>query len=274
MKWKTPHRVPIFVTRLLLFSFVSASVRAGVAPECLSLFVLDQDHWQSLRGRYEISFPFATGYWATVHRGRMPVHPSGLVFPQIGRPGEWVVIKVPLGRRDTTLDPQAAGAIQHESAMLARLFRVETRRGSHLFVRGILDRESNALIMEDIKEGRTLQEWSNDPSSSPTRAQIDSIVSQLNQAIQLLHEAGMVHGDLNPNNILIRPDGSILIIDFGLAADVGAHPPHHRGQRFGTDGYISPNQVRNGPAQFADDEFAVAAVRQWLMEYWRNWGQP
>jgi len=215
---------------------------------------------------YSLEYPFNFGGFGTVHYGIMPERNDGITYPEIGRPGARVVIKVPIVYGDSTRDIRSKNALEHEGNMLRRVFRIEARRRSHLSIRGVYDPVRGALVMENIENPMTLEQWMQDPMMTPTRQVVDSLSSQLRQALQILQEAGIVHGDLTPRNILMTPQGQIRIIDFGLAAERGSHAPYLRGQRLGVsrgDRYgslVSMNQRLNRPAEFSDDESYIHQI--------------
>jgi tRNA A-37 threonylcarbamoyl transferase component Bud32 len=82
------------------------------------------------------------------------------------------------------------------------------------------------------------------------------ISDQLGTAVRTVHEGGVVHGDLHPRNVLIRPDGRLALIDFEIAAvaDSAAKRP------LGAFGFSAPAEYQG----FAIDEYALACLRLWL----------
>jgi len=75
-------------------------------------------------------------------------------------------------------------------------------------------------------------------------------------ALRALHERGLVYGDLHPNNVLVKPDGSVALVDFE-----GARPVEEfRGQALGAAGFRAPR----GQAGFAADLYPLACLRLWL----------
>lgn len=84
------------------------------------------------------------------------------------------------------------------------------------------------LVMEWVKDGRSSDEVARDPRTSLTQLRRMSI--QLLDILKYMHRLGFVHGDLKPDNVLVRPDGQLVLIDFGFAASLPyAHPS--RGNR-------------------------------------------
>jgi serine/threonine protein kinase len=86
---------------------------------------------------------------------------------------------------------------------------------------------------------------------------------------RILHAAGIVHRDLKPENLMVRPDGLVKVLDFGLARLLPAHPtpvlaPSRRlsdpGTLIGTVSYMAPEQARREPAGAAADIFALGVV--------------
>ncbi len=80
----------------------------------------------------------------------------------------------------------------------------------------------------------------------------DSIVSlceRIARALHVAHEAGIVHRDVKPGNVMVTPEGDPVLLDFGLARDVDETGPAltHTGDAFGTPAYMAPEQLRRGP---------------------------
>ena len=134
--------------------------------------------------------------------------------------------------------------------------------------------ESNdvrALVME-IVEGPTLEDrLANGPLD---QAEALSLARQLVEALAAAHDAGIVHRDLKPANIKIRPDGTLKVLDFGIAkisatasaADPTSAPAQTQsaltraGAVLGTAAYMSPEQARGGLVDRRTDIWAFGCV--------------
>jgi eukaryotic-like serine/threonine-protein kinase len=90
-------------------------------------------------------------------------------------------------------------------------------------------------------------------------AQAVDIFVQTAQGLEALHAAGYVHCDLKPNNILVGPDGSVKVIDFGQACKVGTVKERIQG----TPDYIAPEQVKCEPCTHRTDIFNFGATMYW-----------
>lgn len=150
-------------------------------------------------------------------------------------------------------------------------FRREARTASalnHPHICTIYDTGESAgqpfIIMEFV-EGRTLEEFIG--QGRP----VDELARLLGQAAKALaaaHAAGVVHRDMKPANLMVRNDGIVKVLDFGLARQlptVGARhlPPGKNtdpGTRIGTVLYMSPEQARAEPAGTATDIFSLGLV--------------
>ena len=135
----------------------------------------------------------------------------------------------------------------------------------------LFDVGPNYLVMEMI-EGPTLSERMKDgPLNLETTA---GIMRQVADALDYAHEKGVVHRDLKPGNIKIRPDGVVKVLDFGLAkvgsaAGSSSDPEHsptmtlgvtQAGVVLGTAAYMSPEQATGKPVDKRADVWAFGVV--------------
>lgn len=89
---------------------------------------------------------------------------------------------------------------------------------------------------------------------------VRSIVGQAALALGVAHEARVVHRDVKPANILVRPDGVVKLTDFGIARAIDAIGHTRVGEMLGTPNYISPEQALGEQATGASDLYALGVV--------------
>jgi len=81
------------------------------------------------------------------------------------------------------------------------------------------------------------------------------------RALQAIHAAGVLHRDLKPGNVMMRDDGSIALIDFGLSKDAAlASDVTDRGMIFGTPHYMSPEQGHGEPIDGRSDIYSLGVI--------------
>ncbi len=81
------------------------------------------------------------------------------------------------------------------------------------------------------------------------------------RALQAIHSAGVLHRDLKPGNVMLRDDGSIALIDFGLSKDAAlARDVTDRGMIFGTPHYMSPEQGHGEPIDPRSDLYSLGVI--------------
>jgi hypothetical protein len=85
------------------------------------------------------------------------------------------------------------------------------------------------------------------------------IARQIAEGLQAAHAAGVVHRDLKPGNVMLLPDGTVRILDFGLAK-ARDQSRSEAGIRFGTVSYMAPEQVRGGNVDARADLWALGVV--------------
>ncbi|MFD0360327.1 protein kinase [Nocardia sp. GCM10030253] len=86
------------------------------------------------------------------------------------------------------------------------------------------------------------------------------MLEQTGRALEVAHQAGVVHRDVKPGNILVTPTGQVKITDFGIAKAVDASPVTKTGMVMGTAQYIAPEQAVGEDATAASDVYALGVV--------------
>jgi tetratricopeptide (TPR) repeat protein len=99
------------------------------------------------------------------------------------------------------------------------------------------------------------------PASADQITRLRAALPQMAAGIAALHDAGKVHRDIKPSNVLVKPDGQVVVLDFGLAGDVeraAGDAPTER-DVFGTITYMAPERPA-GSASPASDWYSVGVM--------------
>ncbi|MCW2510872.1 MAG: hypothetical protein JWP68_4020 [Modestobacter sp.] len=119
--------------------------------------------------------------------------------------------------------------------------------------------EHLAYLVMELVEGESLSvTLARVGSLTPDRT-VD-VLRQTASALAAAHEAGVVHRDVKPGNVLLRGDGTVKITDFGIAWSAGSVPLTQTGQVVGTASYLSPEQAAGAHATAASDVYALGMV--------------
>ncbi len=171
---------------------------------------------------------------------------------------------------DTRLDREVALKVMrphlvHDETFVSR-FRREARsaaRLSHPHVVQVFDQGEDAgqmfLAMEYVP-GQTLREVIQAEGALTPRAALD-ILEPMLEALAAAHAAGLIHRDVKPENVILRPDGTVKVADFGLARAVTSQTSTaSHGMILGTVAYLSPEQVERGIADARSDVYAAGLI--------------
>jgi serine/threonine protein kinase len=86
------------------------------------------------------------------------------------------------------------------------------------------------------------------------------IIEQAAEALHHAHKAGVVHSDVKPENILVREDGSVVLVDFGIARAHNAADAQAGDKVQGSVSYMSPEQLRDQELSAASDVYSLGVV--------------
>lgn len=199
--------------------------------------VVHLDAGTFVAGRYRVLHPVGSGGFGLVYKA---------VQESLGRP---VAVKVVHGHHK----PKVRRLFQQEAIHLARL--------QHAHIVQVIDAGEWGeclYIVTEFLDGQDLGNWVRVCGAVPTDRAV-AITMQIASALAEVHEAGLVHGDLKPGNILRTPRRAdpdfAKLIDFGISSVLG-----QRGETAGTLTYMAPEQLRGESLLPAADIFGLGLV--------------
>ncbi len=131
-------------------------------------------------------------------------------------------------------------------------FRTEARHAAMVNHPGIADvydygeDAGSAYLVMELVPGESLAKILETQKTLPAEQVLD-MISQTGRALYEAHEAGLVHRDVKPGNLLITPDGEVKITDFGIARVADQVGLTATGQVMGTVQYLAPEQATGKP---------------------------
>ncbi|MDN5760826.1 MAG: Stk1 family PASTA domain-containing Ser/Thr kinase [Microlunatus sp.] len=194
-----------------------------------------------LDGRYQITQRLARGGMATVYIG---------TDVRLTRTVAVKVMHVGLGD-----DAEFARKFDREARSAAKL--------SHPNVVSVFDQghdNGRPYIVMEYVEGRTLRDILNHEAPLPPQRALE-IIEPVLGALAAAHEAGLVHRDVKPENVLISERGQVKVVDFGLAKAISSQTSTAtQGLLIGTVSYLPPELVLSGKAGPRSDVYSAGVV--------------
>ncbi len=196
---------------------------------------------RTLAGRYDLDEVLGRGGMGTVYRAADRV---------LGRS---VAVKLLPGLL-AEHDPTSVARFEREARAAAAL--------NHPAVVAIYDTgadENTRFIVMELVSGRSLEAIVRDEGGlDPDRAA--SIAAQVADALAAAHAAGIVHRDVKPANVMVAEDGSVKVLDFGIARATDATTLTQASSVVGTAAYMSPEQALGKPADERSDIYALGCA--------------
>jgi len=121
------------------------------------------------------------------------------------------------------------------------------------------EHEDNLYIAMELLEGKTLREAVEEEGRVEWQKAAGWMIAILS-ALQRLHDEGIIHRDLKPENIMIGPDGSVKLMDFGIAHVASESRITVDVSMLGTAQYMSPEQATGMPTDARSDIFSVGTI--------------
>ena len=174
---------------------------------------------------------------------------------------------------DLAADPERLARFQREAKLLASLNHPNIGA-----IYGLEEADGHRYLILEYVEGGTLAERLK-AGPIPFDEAVP-LARQIAEALEAAHEKGIVHRDLKPGNVMVTPEGTVKVLDFGLARATDAAPstlsvnpdsptvttpppaysPTIAGVIMGTAGYMSPEQARGRPVDKRSDIFSFGCV--------------
>ena len=198
-------------------------------------------------GRYQLGERIATGGMGEVWRARDTVLDREVAVKLL----KHEYADDPTFRARFTAEAQHAAALHHPN--IASVFdfgEIPDADGP--------GRSRPFLVME-LVPGQPLSNLLQSGEPMPPEVAGD-LVAQAADAIAAAHALGIVHRDVKPANMLVTPDGTVKITDFGIARAASGAQVTQTGQILGTPHYISPEQAEGHPATEASDVYGLGIV--------------
>lgn len=219
-----------------------SSLPSSVAKASVIAALFGEDAGQGRIGRYQLRSLLGEGAHGQVFRA----------FDLELR--RWTALKV-LRRRGDEGTPHRRDRQLREARALARLSHPNVVR---IFDVGFDSGRGIEYLVMELVDGVHLTRWASE--TDPSAPSVLRVFEAAGRGLAAAHRLGIIHRDFKPSNVLVQPDGSVKVVDFGLAAEGGhteAQLPSTT-EVVGTPLYMAPEQHRGRKLDARADQYAFA----------------
>ena len=192
--------------------------------------------------RYEVDVdhPLGKGGMAIVYRGRDLRSKRDVALKTL--------------RPEYQRDPESRRRFRQEARMMAFV-----SHPSMVTIYDLHEEPNGSWVVMELVPGQNLKQVI-ERDGPKTPFEIMPIMNEIASALGHLHDRSLVHLDIKPQNIIVKPDGHIKLIDFGLAQPAGPSQQMVGGTAFGTVAYLAPEQASGEAVDAATDVYALGCV--------------
>ena len=184
----------------------------------------------------------------------------GCVYEGYSPNGKHLAVKMMSSK--VTINPEFRELFQLEVAALQKM--------NHHAVVKIMgsafgDPEGNLYLPMEFVEGQTIEQHVSQTGGPYPEPEARELFGKVLDAFSYIHAAGCIHRDIKPSNIMVRPDGNICVIDFGIAKDAHTSTGKTIGRIIGTDGYMSPEQAKGDTVDYRTDIYSLGCLLHYML---------
>jgi len=195
------------------------------------------------------------------------------LLEELGRGAMGVVYRAHDPMIGRTVAVKTLRVVEHGSGLsqdeLLRRFHTEARAAgllSHPNIVSVYDagkEDDFFYITMELVEGKSLQELLGERHAFPL-ARVLRLMQQACSALEFAHQHNVIHRDIKPANLILTPDDTLKISDFGTAK-ILQFQTAQTGQIIGTPSYMSPEQIKGRPVDGRSDIFSLGGVLYQLL---------